>query len=262
MIGFIVKKAFFDAWDNFLKLIVFNFMTVPFIGLFFLGFDIIVRGNKLGILVIFSSIIGLLIHQGTVFYFVRDIGDCKSITFADYFKHLKKDFKIKLQFSISWSIFISITSFSIIYYYSKYLQEGVWSMLAPLALVFWFSTMTSVAILVFYPIKIRLEGNFRRVLKKCFILMFDNPGASIFIFIYSVFLLILSIPSLGLLPPGLSSIACVLDTTVHMYELKYDYLEKNPDADRKKIPWIELTYELNENIGPRTLKGMIFPWKD
>ncbi len=91
--------------------------------------------------------------------------------------------------------------------------------------------------------------------------MFDNPFAGIFIFIYGFILFILSIPTMGLLPPGLASIGILIDTTVHMYELKYDYLENNPEADRKKIPWAELTYELNEIIGPRSLRGMIFPWK-
>lgn len=92
--------------------------------------------------------------------------------------------------------------------------------------------------------------------------MFDNPFTTLFIFLYALILLIISIPTLGLIPPGVSGITCLIDTTVHILELKYDYLENNPDADRKKIPWLELTYELNENIGPRSIKGMIFPWKD
>jgi hypothetical protein len=42
---------------------------------------------------------------------------------------------------------------------------------------------------------------------------------------------------------------------------KYDYLEKNP-GDRRRIPWDALLVEDRERVGKRTLKGMIFPWKE
>ncbi|MGL1894662.1 MAG: hypothetical protein OCD02_23780 [Spirochaetaceae bacterium] len=258
MIGFIIKKAFFDTWDNLLKFVVFNFMTIPFLFLAYLGLKIVSSGSLLGFAVAFIALIGVIIHQGTVAYFIKDIGNSIITPISEYVKYLKKDLSIKIKFAVTWSFFIIITSFSIFYYLNG---QGMFSLI-PLALVFWFSAMTSMAVLMFFPIKIRLEGSFKKVLKKCFIILLDNPLAGIFIYIYSIILLLLSLPSLGLLPPGLSSIACVLDTTVHMYDLKYTYLEENPDANRKKIPWRELTYELNENIGPRSLRGMIFPWKD
>lgn len=258
MIGFIIKKAFFDTWDHLLKFVLFNFITIPFLLLGFLGLKIISVGSVLGLLVIFVSLVAFIIHQGAIAYFIRDIGDCQSVSLKDYLKYLKMDLNVKVKFALSWSAFISITSTSIFYYLNG---KGLMSLI-PLAIVFWVSVITMMATIMFFPIKIRLDGEFKKVVKKCFIILLDNPGTGIFIFIYTIVLLILSLPSLGLLPPGISSIACVVDTTVHLYELKYDYLENNPGADRKNIPWKELTYELNENIGPRSLKGMIFPWKD
>lgn len=258
MIGFIIKKAFFDTWDNLIKFVVFNFMTLPFLVLAYYGFKLVAMGGLIGFAVVFIALVGLIIHQGTISYFIKEIGNSQSVSIKEYFKYLKTDFKIKLQFGVALSFFITITSFAIMYYLNG---TGMMSLI-PLALVFWFSVITSMATLMFFPIKIRLEGDFKKVIKKCFILLLDNPLAGIVVFIYSILLFLLSIPSLGLLPPGLSSIACVLDTTVHLYDLKYDYLDKNPDANRKKIPWKELTWDLNENIGPRSLKGMIFPWKD
>ena len=61
-------------------------------------------------LVVFIALVGLIIHQGTIAYFIRDIGDSQSVSLTDYLKHLKTDFKIKLQFGVSWSFFITITS--------------------------------------------------------------------------------------------------------------------------------------------------------
>jgi hypothetical protein len=258
MIGFIIKKAFFDAWDNLVKLIGLNFITLPIMGIILLGLNLVISLPVLGWLLVVLGAIIYVIHIGVTAYFARDIGDCQSISFKDYFKYLKQDFSFKIKFALSWVAFVVITSMAIFYYF---FSDGVLNVI-PLAIVFWISASTSIAVLFFYSIKIRLDGSFLKVLKKCFILFLDNPGVSIFIFIYSAILVLLSIPSVGLLPPGASAIMCLLDTTVHMYELKYDYIENNPEGDRKKIPWTQLTYELNENIGPRSLRGMIFPWKD
>jgi len=49
---------------------------------------------------------------------------------------------------------------------------------------------------------------------------------------------------------------------VRLRLLKYDWLEAHPDANRKKIPWDELLIEEREKTGTRTLKNLIFPWKD
>ena len=43
---------------------------------------------------------------------------------------------------------------------------------------------------------------------------------------------------------------------------KYDWLEANPEANRKKIPWDALLMDDKERVGKRTLRGMIFPWKE
>ena len=43
---------------------------------------------------------------------------------------------------------------------------------------------------------------------------------------------------------------------------KYDYLEENPDAKRNDIPWDALLIDERERVGKRTLRGMIFPWKE
>ncbi len=43
---------------------------------------------------------------------------------------------------------------------------------------------------------------------------------------------------------------------------KYDYLESHPEVNRRQIPWEELLFDEREKIGPRTLRGMIFPWRN
>jgi hypothetical protein len=39
-------------------------------------------------------------------------------------------------------------------------------------------------------------------------------------------------------------------------------LEENPDANRRKIPWDALLIDEKDRVGSRSIRGMIFPWKD
>ena len=62
--------------------------------------------------------------------------------------------------------------------------------------------------------------------------------------------------------PGVAGISLSRMDTTKLLMLKYDFLEANPDSTKKDINWEDLLYEERQLVGPRTLKGMIFPWKD
>jgi hypothetical protein len=62
--------------------------------------------------------------------------------------------------------------------------------------------------------------------------------------------------------PGPGGLLLFLDEALRLRIFKYDWLEANPDANRRKIPWEALLIEEREKTGNRTLKGLIFPWKD
>jgi hypothetical protein len=66
----------------------------------------------------------------------------------------------------------------------------------------------------------------------------------------------------ALLLPGISSILLFWNTAFKLRLYKYDWLEQNPGSNKKSIPWDALLVEDRERVGKRTLKGMIFPWKE
>ena len=46
---------------------------------------------------------------------------------------------------------------------------------------------------------------------------------------------------------------------------KYDWIEVNPGLsakERKNVPWNDLLAKDRKLLGPRTLKGFFFPWKE
>jgi hypothetical protein len=62
--------------------------------------------------------------------------------------------------------------------------------------------------------------------------------------------------------PGPAGILLFLDQGLRLRLLKYDWLEANPEADRRKIPWEALLIDEQEKTGTRSFRSFIFPWKD
>jgi hypothetical protein len=98
------------------------------------------------------------------------------------------------------------------------------------------------------------------MLKKSFLLFLDNPGFTFGLFLGSLLILALSMFTAGLLL-GIGTLLLWQNAGLKLRMYKYDHLEKHPE-DRRRIPWDALLVEDRERVGKRTLKGMIFPWKE
>ena len=92
-------------------------------------------------------------------------------------------------------------------------------------------------------------------------MFFDNPGFSIFLFLHCAVTFVVSF-FLAFLLPGFAGIALTQDVALRLRLYKYDWLEVNPEAKRRDVPWEALLKEDQELVGKRTLKGMFFPWKE
>jgi len=93
-----------------------------------------------------------------------------------------------------------------------------------------------------------------------FLLLLDNPLFTVGLLIGSLVVFVLSAFTAFLLP-GLATILLWWNVALKLRLYKYDHLEKHPD-DRRHIPWDGLLAEDRDRVGKRTLKGMIFPWKE
>ena len=119
----------------------------------------------------------------------------------------------------------------------------------------------------FLPIQAQLGNKFKKTLKKCFIIFFDNIGFSVFMFLYTLILAGISYFTATLIP-GFAGILLSYNNAFRIRLYKYDWLEEHEEelkqhGKRKvRIPWGELIADDRETLGPRTLKSFIFPWKD
>lgn len=133
------------------------------------------------------------------------------------------------------------------------------------AVVFWASAIAALSLQWFPAIKAQLKDPFLKALKKSFIVFFDNPGFSIFMFFYSLLLCVIS-AFLAFLAPGITGLLFSHNNAFRLRMYKYEWLEQHPEIPpkqaRRQIPWDELIAEDRETLGPRSLKSFIFPWKD
>lgn len=257
MLGFYVKKAFFDLWDNLLGIVLIN-----------LGFLIAMAAVVyLPFLLSFSPVLSLLglcvgllifnIYAGGAARLAGDMADFKGVSFKEFWGYLRESLKASLTLggiSVLQVVILAIA-------FPFYLNLGGIVGLAAMSLIFWISVVWWLASQYFFPAYQRLDRDILKVLKKCLILFFDNTGFTIFMGLGSLF--IIGISSLtAFLLPGFGAVLLWHQIGLRLRLYKYDYLEENPEANRKQIPWAALLMEDKDRVGPRSLRGMIFPWKE
>lgn len=258
MILFLIKKWFFDFWDNFFAIAILNIgyillLIAPISGVFAIAqTNLIVGFVLLGVILVVTTF-----YSGVVHYVCAKIVKYEKPEFRDFFEGLKATWKYSLVFSglnlVLGVILVFIVPF--------YLAMGNLVALAALVFLFWVVLLWLLVAQYYFPIQSQLEQKMRKLIKKSFIIFFDNGAYSLFVGILGV--LVLGISALtAFLVLGPASIALLKQAALKLRLYKYDYLEANPDANRKKIPWRALLTEEQDRVGKRSFRGMIFPWKE
>ncbi|MDR0399943.1 MAG: hypothetical protein LBH51_03270 [Treponema sp.] len=260
MIGFLLKKTFFDLWDNLFRVALLNlgFILSAAFPVFIPGLLI-----DLPILSAASMLIGILwcaVYLAAAAYSLKSVSDYGAFGFGDFFRNLKTVWPTGLVMGgLIFGLWF-LVSLIIPFYWSLSSLLGLF--LA--AVVFWTTVVAVLSLQFFFAVRSRLDVKLGKVIKKSFVFFFDNPGFCVFSFIHNLILLALSV-LLAFLFPGPAGILLYLDEALRLRLLKYDWMEANPDAaaaKRRKIPWDALLIEERERTGTRTLKSFIFPWKD
>jgi hypothetical protein len=257
MIGFFLKKAFFDGWDHLFSLILLN---LGFIVALAIGFALPGRAGfplwasiGLGVLALAA---GAVWWSGCVFA-LKDVADFGGFHLREILHHLRAGLIPGLQVGALLVALWFVVSVGLPFYLS---MGGILGTLAA-GVIFWFGLILCLSLQYYLPLRARLGGGLRKNLRKCFILFFDNPAFSLFLFIYSALTLALSL-FLAFLLPGFAGLALAQNVALRLRLYKYDWIETHPGAKRRDVPWEELLAEDRDLVGKRTLKGMIFPWKE
>lgn len=257
MIGFFIKKSFFDGWDNFLSLILINLgYTVLILG--FLACSTYVQTTWLFYLTLVLLIVLFALYSGATSGITFGFSNYQREGFAGLKKYFVQELRHSLFFALL-IILMFLCLFMVIPFYFNAVK-GMLGMVLGLV-VGWVLLFTCLALSYYFPLSLRMpKDSPTKTLRKCYLIMGDNFGFTLFFFLYSVIGFALSVVLATLIPSfggfGLSS-----NVAIKLIMFKYDYLETE-DADKKHIPWDELLFDEREKVGPRSLRGMIFPWKD
>jgi len=257
MNGFILKKSFFDFWDNLFKVILMN-AGYTLIFLIFGSLSFLLKFNFYAFISVF--LIGaafLFIYSGAVSLTAWDIINHKEMSFSDFFRYIKDSWKTSLLFFALFAVYIFIMISSLPFYIS---MKNIFGVICA-SLLFWLGLAFVLMFQYVFPVYSQLDKSFKKSVKKSFLILMDNPLFSIYLFLVSCVLFIISFFT-GFLIPGVGYIMIWVNTGLKIKLYKYDYLEKYPDTPRNKIPYKDLYKEDDDLIGKRSLKNLIFPWRD
>lgn len=257
MFGFLIKKAFFDMWDNMFRIILMNLGYIAVLAIFFLLAPLFISLPVLFFITIALGIATLAVYTGAVSKMCSEIADYRQPGFAEFAQFIKDSYPSSLLLALVLTAYVFIISVAFQFY------GGMKTIVGPLAvaLLFWVTVAWAFASQYFFPIQSRLDKKFRKIFRKTFLVFFDNPGFSIGLLLSAGIVLVISAFT-ALLLPGISSIILWWNIAFKLRLYKYDWLEQNPGANRRRVPWDALLVDDRERVGKRTLKGMIFPWKE
>jgi uncharacterized membrane protein YesL len=258
MLLFMIKKSFFDMWDNFLAVILLNLgfivmLTVPLL----LPYALVKVSTVLSIITLIVGVVLLFVYAGAAAMVARDIVDYKAPEFKEFVGHLRETWMGSAVLGLIYALHVFVLSVALPVYSSMGNLLG----LAALVFLFWASVIWLFSSQFFFPIRARLDTKLPKIIRKCFIVFFDNTGFSLFSGIGAALIMIVS-GFTAFLIPGFGGMLIWLQAGFKLRLLKYDYLENDSDANRKRIPWDALLIDERERVGKRSLRGMIFPWKE
>jgi hypothetical protein len=257
MIGFLIKKNLFDLWDNLFKVALINLGFIASVAIPVFIPTLLASVPALALIVVFLGILWCLVYLSAASLSLKTISDYSSFGFQDFWANLKPALPAGLTLAV-----LGVLGYVLCFFVIRfYLQMNSMIGLLLAAVIFWTVVVALLSFQFLFAVRARLDTKLSKIIKKCFIFFFDNPGFCIFSFLNNLVMLVLSF-FLALLFPGPAGILLFLDEAMRLRLLKYDWLEANPDADRRKIPWDALLIEEREKTGTRSLKSFIFPWKD
>ena len=264
MFGFIIKKNFCDGWDNLLSVVLANLVFL-FSGLGLVLLNCLTARSESQLLLLFVLILSVIILSVIIFAYsdtAAHIANFDGIRIFDFIKAIPGVLKDATLFALMNCAVFLISSFSIRYYI---VESGSLFGFALGCAIFWVDFFYLLAMQWFIPIRALMHNNFKKCLKKSFIILFDNTGFSLAMGLYNLILIVLSFVCIGFFP-SMTGLLIANTNALRILLYKYDYLEEHPELTTKKqrrqIPWDDLIAEDREILGPRTIRSFLFPWKD
>ncbi|MDR1506484.1 MAG: hypothetical protein LBI67_05215 [Treponema sp.] len=258
MIRFLLRKFFYDLWDNLFKLMLLN---MGFLGILVLAFTVppfLDFIPALGTAAFAVLIFAVIVYLCAAALALKSVSDYRSFDAGDFFGSLKPACLPALVLSLLFLVVFFLVRFAVPFY----LAQGTLPGIAFAAVCFWTALIFSGAFQFFPAVFSRLEKRPVKAAGKCLLIFFDNIPFSLFSLFFAA---VLSIPVI--FSPAFPLL--YLDQALRLRLLKYDWLEAEAGTEhvpkegnkRRKIPWREILAGEMEKTGRRDWKDFVFPWR-
>jgi len=254
MIRFLVSKTFFDGFDHLLAMIL---MSLGALVLAVLAVLAARPGHPLLLLAAPVLLLGFWAWSGAQACLLQRLAGFQTVRAGDVAGALRRGWLPGLQAGLTLTGVLLLGLLSSGFYLRLHSLSGV--LLAALSFALLFIAILSLQYLL--PILILMPGGYTQALKKCFLICFDNAPFSLFLLAWSLALGLLSC-CFAFLLPGTAGVHLARINGLRLRLYKYDWLEAHPGTAREPIPWAALLEEDRARVGPRSLRSLIFPWKD
>jgi len=261
MLGFAVKKAFFDLWDNLIAIVLMNLATVALVAVSAFFVDQVATGWNGGAgLTALSAVAALaviVVYLGGVALACAAIADYRAPTVASFAAGALHAAPAALSYyagSVLLGVVLSV---------GAPLYAGFGNVIGLLALagIVWLAAVWALAGALYFAVRARLESRVIPLIKKSILLLFDNLGFAVLLLVTAPVIVTISLP-FAFMFPGPAGAMQWVQSAVKLRLLKYEYLERNPQPGRRRVPWNAVLVEERRAVGPRSLKSTLFPWKD
>ena len=183
MFGFIIKRNFFDGWDNLLSVIMCNVIFL------FAGIGLVLLNalaSKAAVLTVLSFVFTFIVLSILIFAYsdtAAHIANFDGIHYLDFFKAIPGVLKDATLFGLMNAAVVMISSFSIRYYFME--MQSLAGVALGAAIV-WIVVFYLLAMQWFIPIRLLMHNDFKKCLKKSFIILFDNTGFTLAMALYNL----------------------------------------------------------------------------
>ncbi|MBQ0002969.1 MAG: hypothetical protein KBT21_05485 [Treponema sp.] len=259
MIWFFIKKNFWDGWENIGNIVVPNLMTLLVLALILVGYLFGFSFNPISLVLMYIMLIFgialIIVFESAFGENARAISENETVKFSGYFCEIGKAFRENFKFGLIVGFLIVSAVIGVPLYIHMDSFYGV----ALGMILLLFVCIVMLAVQWYVPLRSILKMGPKKAFKKCFVVLFDNFAFSIFMELYSLVLLVLSVVCLMTMP-GMCGILLARTNGLRFRLLKYDWLDQHPELKvrgvRKNIPWEALLTEEKAMFGKRTFKDL------
>lgn len=256
MFSLLIRKTFYNYWDNFFPFLIINAAFVLLTGtpLFLL----LGTGSlKLGAAAVTVTLFLGAFLFGSIGPAGYEIARHRSWSLSRLPQDLVRSIKSKLLLGLLWLI----EGVSLLLIIPFYFSTGNLFGFALGVFFAWGMLFLGIALQFYLPLLHWQENTPLQALKKSFFIMFANPGPALGLFFGSLMIAVLSFFTLFMF---LGPAALLLWQTNGTYYLllRHQHIEAGEGAVEKPFPWRQVLEEESETVGRRSLKNLIFPWKD